>query len=98
MSALKTKLPATLTCLCLILSTSLVNQARATSKVNRINHSTNDSVNNINNKTDNTPVTLSRDQNITNHLTQKQNVESINVVSVSIDNSVTNSTNNPASV
>ena len=54
MSALKTKLPATLTCLCLILSTSLVNQARATSKVNRINHSTNDSVNNINNKTDNT--------------------------------------------
>ena len=54
--------------------------------------------NNINNSTDNTPVTLSRDQNVTNHLTQNPNVESINVMSVSIDNSVTNSTNNPASV
>ena len=54
--------------------------------------------NNINNSTDNTPVILNRDQNITNHLTQKQNVDLINVISESIDNSITNSTNNPASV
>ena len=46
MSAFKTKLPATLTCLCLILSTSLVNQAQAASNVNKINNIIND-----NNKT-----------------------------------------------
>ena len=54
MSAFKTKLSATLTCLCLILSALLVNQARATSATNRINHTTNDSINDINNKTNNT--------------------------------------------
>lgn len=48
MSALKTKLPATLTCLCLILSTSLLNQAQATSNANKIDSSTN--INNLNNK------------------------------------------------
>ena len=50
MSALNTKLPATLTCLCLIILTSITNKAQATSNANTINHSTN----NINNNTNNT--------------------------------------------